>query len=817
VCRRLVAAGVVTFACLAVVLPAVAQAPETSPAPTPAPTPQPTPTPIPPSDIPTRAADAADVARDAVAHAAPDARLRDIQQRFPDEQTRIDQLRADTTKRLSTPGPASVIKETENSLARVRDRLDRWLKDLATRSGALDTTLEDLGERISLWRLTRDHREGAALPRAVVGQIADTIKTLSDAESQVRNARDAILDLQASVARERSEVDRTLAAQEEEIARRSRGVLAADSPPLWKAFGAEADSGDVRGQFQELQHEHRRSLNDYVSEQGSGLLVWLLIWCALALLMGALQGKAAVWVQQDRSLQTAVSLLGRPASTALIVTALLNMVLEPQAPSAWGGAVGLVLALALLRVLVPLLPDSLRPAPFLAMLLFLLRQAVRLTPDGSGLYRLALLALGAGGLAVCVWLIRTVRARPGILSEAWSRAVLIGARAALVLFGFGTAANVFGVVDFSRLVLTGTTRAALGAVLIVVAAATLRSMVRVVLLTEVARRSGIAPRHSDTVRATSFRAITFLAVATWAIATLDGFLLFDPLVAAVRRGLDWKITVGAFSIDPGDLLIFGLIIWLSFKTADFVQFVLNVDLMPRVDLPRGVPETISRLSRYVMIAVGAVVASAAAGFDISKITIVLGALGVGVGFGLQNIVNNFVSGLILLFERPIRVGDTLSLDDTGGTVERIGLRASIVSTWDGAEIIVPNARLISEDVVNWTLTHDRRRVEISVGVAYGTDPEKAAQLIVDVARNHDDVDAHPEPACFFMGLGESALELQLFAWTAASKFLGVASDLRAGIVRKLGEAGIEIPLPQRDVHVRHSDPRLEAPSDRSPE
>ena len=207
----------------------------------------------------------------------------------------------------------------------------------------------------------------------------------------------------------------------------------------------------------------------------------------------------------------------------------------------------------------------------------------------------------------------------------------------------------------------------------------------------------------------------------------------------------------------------------------------------------------------MVIAVGAVIASAAAGFDISKISIILGGLGVGVGFGLQNIVNNFVSGLILLFERPIRVGDTLDIDNTGGTVEQIGMRASIVSTWDGAEVIVPNANLISEDVTNWTLTHDRRRMVIPVGVSYDADPEQAAQIIVGVANDHSSVDSHPAPVCLFIGFGDSSLDFSLRAWASGSSFMGVASDLRFAIVSKLGEAGIKIPFPQRDVHVRTPD------------
>jgi small-conductance mechanosensitive channel len=798
------AAGMMVLLGLVAVVPGMAQDSGQPSIPTPAPTPQPTP--IPASDIPARAADSADTVRRAVANAAPDARLVEIQQNLPDEQARIKTLREETTKKLKMPGPASMIKETEKSWGRVRARLDRWLVALSTRSGALDRTLDDLQSRASLWRLTRDDESGAALPKAVMQQVSDTIKSLTDAENQVRSARNSILDLQASIAREKSGVDEMLAKLQQEIATRTRGVLGIDSPPLWKTFSADDDRGDARKQFKSIRQEHWRTLKNYVAEQGGLLLVWVLMWPALILLMVVMHRKAEVWVQQDKSLQKAVTLLSRPVSASLVVTALLNAILEPQAPSAWTDAVAVVLALAILRLLPELLPKSMRLAPYFVVLLFVLRRAVKLAPEGFVIYRLALLALAAGGIAVCVWLIRALRRDPDSLSETWHRAVLYGARVALVLFGVGAVTDIIGSVDFSTLALTGTAYAMLAAVLMALVSVTLRSMVRVGLLTGTARRIGIAPDHSDTVRTTVFRMIRFLAVVGWSVAVLKGFLLFDPLLTDIRRALDWSVTIGNFSIDPGDFLIFGFTIWLSFRIATFVQFILNVDLMARVDLPRGVPETVSRLTRYAIIAIGAVIASAAAGFDISRVTIIIGALGVGVGFGLQNIVNNFVSGLILLFERPIRVGDTLDLGTTGGVVENIGMRASIVSTWDGAEVIIPNASLISEDVTNWTLSHDRRRMVIPVGVAYGTDPEKAAQLIVGIANDHKDVDANPEPTCLFVGFGDSSLDFQLRAWTAGSAFMGVASDLRFAIVRKLAEAGIEIPLPQRDLHLRTADP-----------
>ena len=132
------------------------------------------------------------------------------------------------------------------------------------------------------------------------------------------------------------------------------------------------------------------------------------------------------------------------------------------------------------------------------------------------------------------------------------------------------------------------------------------------------------------------------------------------------------------------------------------------------------------------------------GLDLGKVAIIAGALSVGIGFGLQNVVNNFVSGLILLFERPIKEGDSVELAAMSGVVEKIGMRASIVRTWQGADVIVPNATFISSEIVNWTLRDELRRIDIPVGVAYGTDPERVLDLLLEVAQQHPDVLADPQ-------------------------------------------------------------------------
>jgi small-conductance mechanosensitive channel len=213
----------------------------------------------------------------------------------------------------------------------------------------------------------------------------------------------------------------------------------------------------------------------------------------------------------------------------------------------------------------------------------------------------------------------------------------------------------------------------------------------------------------------------------------------------------------------------------------------------------------------VLLLLVAVVTLAEAGVELNKFTVLTGAIGVGLGFGLQNVVNNFVSGLILLFERPIHLGDTLEIGGMVGTVRRIGARSSTILTFQGAEVIVPNSNLISNQMINWTLTSQWRRVDVRVPVAYGTEPERVLKLLVEVAESNPEVLRERPPAAFFLGCGESALNFELRFWSAhQDAWFQLQSEVAIAVVKALQKAGIEIPFPQRDLHVRSLEPSVRA-------
>lgn len=203
-------------------------------------------------------------------------------------------------------------------------------------------------------------------------------------------------------------------------------------------------------------------------------------------------------------------------------------------------------------------------------------------------------------------------------------------------------------------------------------------------------------------------------------------------------------------------------VYASILVSRLIRAVLEEDVYPRISLPRGVPSTVTMLVRYTVISLGFLLALSIAGIPLDRLAIVLGAFSVGIGFGLQTVVNNFVSGLILMFERPIQVGDAVEVGGLVGRVRRIGVRASNVETFDGAEVIVPNGILVSGQLINWTLSSRHRRIEIQVGVAYGTDPEKVLALRCEAIKGHPRVLAQPEPTANFRAFGASSLDFSVF-------------------------------------------------------
>jgi potassium efflux system protein len=278
----------------------------------------------------------------------------------------------------------------------------------------------------------------------------------------------------------------------------------------------------------------------------------------------------------------------------------------------------------------------------------------------------------------------------------------------------------------------------------------------------------------------------------------------ESVLVETDGGARTEVVSRRVPITLADLLVALIVLALSMAAANNVPGLLEIIILRRLPLDAGGRYAAATLARYTITLVGLLVVTAMLGWQWSQVQWLAAAITVGLGFGLQEIFANFVSGLILLFERPIRVGDTVSVGDVTGTVARIRIRATTISTWDRREFIVPNRELVTGQVMNWTLTDSINRLMIEVGVAYGSDTDRVTELLKEIGRQY--ALAEPEPRAFFEGFGDSTLNFKMFVFVPAlDQMIPTRHAINTAIDKRFREEGIEIAFPQRDVNVRLAD------------
>ncbi len=287
------------------------------------------------------------------------------------------------------------------------------------------------------------------------------------------------------------------------------------------------------------------------------------------------------------------------------------------------------------------------------------------------------------------------------------------------------------------------------------------------------------------------------------VGFLAAWFIWDDVLPALS--MFREVSLGPLLVDLtlADLVLALVVVFVTFMAARNVPGLLELTILKHLPLDAGARYATSTIARYVIAIVGVVIVGSALHIDGSSMQWLVAALGVGLGFGLQEILANFVSGLILLFERPIRVGDIVILGDVTGQVSRIRIRATTILNWDGQELIVPNKELVTGRLMNWTLSDAKNRIVINVGVAYGSDTQKVTELLQKVAGEHELILADPAPIVTFEGFGDSTLNFVLRCFLPdLSNRLGTIHELHTRIDAEFRAANIEIAFPQRDLHIR---------------
>lgn len=712
-----------------------------------------------------------------------------------DNQVQELQREAAATLKLLGKGPTlQELAEAEDQWQAREGDLKAVARHLASLEKQRGAELQGLDQQAKVWEVTAASSAGE-IPAALVQGIDELRTAITELERKENAARGQLLLELTRAARARTRANNILDAVRQAREAKVQRVLVKDGRPIWQVDPrVELDSNFLGNMVVSLESD-KDDLCAFAASNAERFLLHLVCFSLLVAGLGWANRKVAPWVAQEPGLQRTASVFSAPVSTALLLTVFLTPLIYPRAPVMMTvilAALALVPASLVLR---QLLERPLYPILNALVLLFCVDQLRALSSSQvlltRGVFGLEML----GGVVFFGWFgIKQRLTEPTFMSTI--------CRVLSAVFLVALLSNLLGYLGLSYWLGDGLLHSAYLAVFLFASVEVIGGLTLLTLRLPPLSLLASVRRDRPRLRQRLRNAVRFFAALVWLLTSLEGMAVLAPISGWVGRFLSAPLSVGALEFNLGGLLGALLALGIARKLSQVLLYVLELDVYPRFSLERGVDYTLSTVVHYVILSLGLLFGLAAIGVDSTKFTIVAGALSVGIGFGLQNIVNNFVSGLILLFERPIKVGDTIEVNGQMGLLKRVGLRASVVRTNEGAEIIVPNGTLLSTSVTNWTLSDPLRRLHLEIGVSYDSKPRHIINLLLQAAANCPETLREPQPDVLFIGLGESSLDFRLQVWTqSAQTFPQIQSELLLHVHEVLTEAGISIPFPHRTVMV----------------
>ena len=714
----------------------------------------------------------------------------------------LDNLDARQLEALNSAELGNYRSSLERSARRIADRTER----LQRRFAQLESDQQMLDRIRREWELTRASlRVDTLVAPSFEAGIERVIQAADSTESHLDSLVVLLLNAGEELASSGSRVNAALESISDMEELHRRMLLIRDAPPLWNPAALLAEDRPWFGPVGQIAVNEIAVFGESLRADRARVLIHGLLFGLVLLLLLWLRGSSLEWPEDER-LERTQQLLSRPYAAAALTGLLATNWIYPHASFLVFDLVLILTLIPVARLLPPLVAKDRRALVYALLALFLLSRLTTLLPDPSLAHRLALLGLAIGAALWAV--VQRVRMQAseghlirGRLRGPYTAAVRIG----LGLAVFSALCNIAGWVELAEQLIQGLIPSAYTAIVVALGAMILIAIVQGLALTRQLNRSRAFRENRDRVVVVTTMLIRFVAVLVWLQATFTWFGIDRAVTGRLRQLLTHEFSIGAVSISLGSVLLFALILWLATWIGRIVRTFLRDDVLSRMSVSTGQADAWATLAQWAILVGGILFAAASAGIAGGQLAVLAGALGVGIGFGLQNIVNNFVSGFILIFEQPIKVGDRIEISSLSltGEVRRIGIRSSTIRTFDGADVVVPNSNLIQSEVINWTLSDSKRRFQVDVGVKYGTDPTRVIELLRSVADAAPRVLRHPEPVVLFTGFGDSSLNFSVRMWSATFEdSIVLRSELALAINDALKAAGIEIPFPQRDLHLR---------------
>jgi len=715
---------------------------------------------------------------------APSDEIQSIKRAIPGLTQQIDLAIADTSAILGDQPPLATLQAQHSLWQRKHQQISDGLAKMTQRAAGLREALGRLENLWKSWTLTRDGAQYRQAPASIQGQIETTLAAIEASQSQLNTQEEEALGILGELARELTRCDGELTIIAKAQKSTVEGFFDQENSPIWAPELWDNALSVLPGRMQVISHGFWLNIMEYLRDPSRGMPLHVMLFAVLTAAACAARHKKRRWTADGICVPSAMEVFDRPYSTALIIALLVATATLSSTPERVKDVLSALTLVPMTRLIRPATDPRLAPGVFAAVGLYLL-DLVRQSLGGAPLIEQAILMLES--LATIAALSRLLDGeRLRLLGGSSPDSVRARSVPWLIkgLILFGIAGFLSATVGYTRLARLMTPGILYGSVL----ALSLYAFVRVISgAVAIALRGWplqklhMVVNHCDLIERRISRVLSLLAAVSWVNRSIDYVGLLDLVRSGFSAILDFKLERQSISVSVEDVLFFGLTVWASYLLSAFIRFALQEELYPRRGIGRGLSYAYSRVIHYIVLTLGFLVGLGVLGMDLTKVTVLAGALGVGIGFGLQEVVNNFVCGLILLFERPVNAGDIVEVNGLQAEVRRIGIRASTIRTYQGADLVVPNSQFITATVTNWTLSDQMRRLDLPVVVNCKADPEKTINLLLSTARAIPRILQDPAPECLFTGYGDNSVSFDLRGWTNQENWAAVRSELMKAV------------------------------------
>jgi len=728
---------------------------------------------------------------------------------LPVYSTTLQERKEFATSFLSSSPNIQQVEDLIRTWNRFRDFYDNFQTTINFFAEQNAILSETISFREKTWELTYQNAKSKEVPIELLINVKSVWDKYKEFSTIVTGKNNKYLNLQAQVSSQIKVINNVIenlwSLRHSEVYQ----IFHLRNQPLWKTSFKGFTSSDEQ-KWEESVSENINEIRSYISAKEHTMYLFAIV---IALIfIGIRVLKKSLLMHQsgkvDANLERAKDIILKNTFWVIGFLVVLSAVyVFVNTPNLWGDSIIFLLLIGSAILVKPNMPERFRNVPYFVIAVFILNVAktyFSLTPTQNRIYLLIETFIFAGILTYITYPYKITSK----LNLSRFGALLIRLTPVFYLIlAIALISNVLGYTNLTEVCIRIFDQGS-EITLIFYAILIIAYGIALGFISKYYRRKVDLSTMSRTgLELKVMRAIRFVVIICWLYYFLRMVDLYQPLATTIDSIFSIPYKVGSVTFTLGMIFGFIGILAMSFLITGVISFLLDGQEIKLnfITLPKGVPAAISLVIRYFILALGFVLALSALGIDLSRFNLLAGALGLGIGFGLQNVVSNFISGIILVFERPILTGDVVEVNNLLGVVSKIGVRSSRISTYDGSEVVVPNNNLISNDLINWTLSNNIRRNEIWIGVSYDSDPNQVLEVLLDVVSENKMVLKNPAPMALFDKFGDSALSFRLLFWVYFKNSLKSKSDVSIAIYNRFEELGIEIPLPQRVVRLSKSD------------